>query len=342
MRQEEQCVGNRCVGASVENENTPLGPLSRGEGEEQCVSNRCVGASVGREETTPVPPFPRGTAEGASAGEAGGVQVYDGSFDGLLTLAARARAAGRVPEGVAREDAWQPGLLDAGERVATDSAAAQALGAELRDAVSRGAFRNVAYCWLAERMDGSVGSVGSDGSDSLDRRTIEYILLAFERGAGVDGFHAHAAVHAVHRAAGAVGGEIHRLAGLARFRELADGTLFAPIRPDHNVVCPLALHFRKRLPAERWVICDVRRGTGLHWNGTSFDTVEAGGAAAALFRDFDKEPGIFSADEPQYQAMWQTYFSTIAIRDRINPRLQRQYMPRRYWRELVEMPGRHF
>ena len=42
-------------------------------------------------------------------------------------------------------------------------------------------------------------------------------------------------------------------------------------------------------------------------------------------------------DEATYRACWQTYTRHIALENRRNPRLQRQFMPRRYWRHLTEM-----
>ena len=41
-------------------------------------------------------------------------------------------------------------------------------------------------------------------------------------------------------------------------------------------------------------------------------------------------------DEKLYQALWKTYFKAIAIKERRNPRKQRQDMPVRYWKYLTE------
>lgn len=70
-----------------------------------------------------------------------------------------------------------------------------------------------------------------------------------------------------------MGREIHRLKGLLRFRELADGTLWAPVEPDHQVLLPLAQHFRRRLPAERGIIHDLRRGIAIGWDAAAVDYI---------------------------------------------------------------------
>jgi probable DNA metabolism protein len=41
-------------------------------------------------------------------------------------------------------------------------------------------------------------------------------------------------------------------------------------------------------------------------------------------------------DEKLFQEMWKTYFKSIAIKERINPKLHKQNMPVRYWKHLTE------
>ena len=44
-----------------------------------------------------------------------------------------------------------------------------------------------------------------------------------------------------------------------------------------------------------------------------------------------------SEREKEYQQLWKTFFQTIAIEERKNPRLQMQFMPKKYWKDLVEL-----
>ena len=44
----------------------------------------------------------------------------------------------------------------------------------------------------------------------------------------------------------------------------------------------------------------------------------------------------YSEDEEYYQKLWQGFFDNIAIKNRNNPGLQRQLMPKRYWKYLIE------
>ena len=44
-----------------------------------------------------------------------------------------------------------------------------------------------------------------------------------------------------------------------------------------------------------------------------------------------------SDEEQKYQELWSSFFKTIAIKERTNQRLQMQYLPKKYWQDLVEL-----
>jgi probable DNA metabolism protein len=82
--------------------------------------------------------------------------------------------------------------------------------------------------------------------------------------------------------------------------------------------------------AEPWLIHDCRRGLGLfaqgrHWR---LETIETG------------QPLIHAEGEKKYQQLWRTFFTEIAIPERRNPQLQKQFLPMKYWRYLVEMENK--
>ncbi|MFW6294603.1 MAG: DUF4130 domain-containing protein, partial [Halanaerobium sp.] len=37
--------------------------------------------------------------------------------------------------------------------------------------------------------------------------------------------------------------------------------------------------------------------------------------------------------------LWKSFFSAVSIKNRLNPKLQRQFMPKKYWKYLIEKPG---
>ena len=48
------------------------------------------------------------------------------------------------------------------------------------------------------------------------------------------------------------------------------------------------------------------------------------------------DESLMAEDETLFQQMWKVYFKSMTIKERINPKLHRQNMPRRFWRYLTE------
>ncbi len=240
--------------------------------------------------------------------------IYDGTFEGLLTALAALTDLGEEPASLtARNDALS--LFGEPVSIATDSARASAFLARIRKGVSEEAARRVVRVGMADRV-------------AAEMPLYRFICIALERGAEVLSYHAHSDVRAVNEIAASVSREIHRLKGLLRFRELEDGRLWAPIAPDHNVSAAVAQHFRRRMPGERWTIHDVARRLAVGWDGRNW-----------TLRDHANPEEIrLSAREEDVQEWWRAFYREIAIRERHNPRLQAQNMPRRYWEYLVERP----
>ena len=95
---------------------------------------------------------------------------------------------------------------------------------------------------------------------------------------------------------------------------------------DGYVLQLLAGHFSTRLGNEKWIIHDLGRGKAAIY-------------APRLWRiaDFSLPEGIApSRREEAFRDLWKEYFHSIAVRSRENPRLQRQFMPKKYWKHLPE------
>lgn len=239
--------------------------------------------------------------------------VHDNSIDGRLSALAAALASSQTPAGILPDEGRQISLFSSDATVQTDESAARSLMHRIRSDISAEAVRQVMYVFLSELPN-------------LDLPLYFYLREGLIRGKEIDRWHANPHVKKVHEVSRKVGSEIHRLKGLLRFRELDDGTLWAPVEPDHQVLLPLAHHFRRRLPSERGIIHDLRRSVAMTWTK---DTV-----------DYIAPPDGFQTSENEtiVQQLWQTYFQSATIRERINPRLQRQCMPVRYWKWLTETP----
>lgn len=120
--------------------------------------------------------------------------------------------------------------------------------------------------------------------------------------------------------------EMDGMLGMVRFNKAPDGMYIAEIEPKYDVLDMLIGHFRGRYPNGTWAIIDVKRGYGVYYENykTHFVTVP--------------DPKSISAIAPpdQFTRMWKSYYDTMAIKERLNPRLLRRCLPVRYWKHLPE------
>lgn len=241
---------------------------------------------------------------------------YDGSPLGLLCAIADAIRRQEQPTLVV--GSAQEGLLFAGQihAVTTDEARADEVIAYFRRKASREAAHHLLYC-LAGPYEG------------MELQLLNYYRMGLKLGKALDRNHADADVHAVHQASRSVGHEIHRFKGLLRFRKLQDGLYWAPLEPDNDIINALAPHFRARLPDQRWMMHDLRRARAVVWDGTR---LHAESHPEALLKD-----NPVADDETEVRQLWQTFFKSVSIEGRRNPKLQARCMPTRYWRWLPEM-----
>ena len=165
------------------------------------------------------------------------------------------------------------------------------------------------------------------GVPRKEMKLLNYIRLGFIKGGQVSNFHGNPIVFEVQAAEKKVTFEVHRLAGLVRFSILEGDVLYAPIEPDHDILELLAPHFSDRYRKDTFMIHDLKRKKALvyavgEWYITQMTE-----------SDLPK----YAEDETDYRRLWKEYFEHIAIKERVNPRCQKNFMPVRYWKHLTEL-----
>jgi len=119
--------------------------------------------------------------------------------------------------------------------------------------------------------------------------------------------------------------EAHQYTGFVRFSDL-DGVLVGEIEPKNRVLPLLRPHFCGRYPQERFVLHDRTHTEALFH--------QPGRWAILTVEDFQMGP----ADETElaYGTMWRSFYDTIAIEGRYNPKCRMTHMPKRYWGMMTE------
>lgn len=255
------------------------------------------------------------------------IYLHDGSLEGLLTAVALAVKSAEAVGGIYIEREYSPGLFDHLVPVATDREQAYRLFSYLRN------------------LGGSAARFAINGFLSEDREVglhlYHMVRECLVRGGRATELYSHSSIRYLEQLSRRVNLEAHRLIGLIRFRVLADELLYAPIEPDCNVLGHCARHFIARFGDRRWLLHDIRRDLALYWNGEgeSLESVAVEpGFTAYVRRHGDVAETHLGEGELRYREMWRSFHTVIANKDRENRRLQRQLMPRRYWKYLIEVP----
>lgn len=125
-----------------------------------------------------------------------------------------------------------------------------------------------------------------------------------------------------------VGNEAHKLKGFLRFKELNNEIYYGVINPTNNVIEILSQHFKKRLKNEYWIIQDEKRNIYALYNKKEI----------LYIKDENLEKNLqINKKEEVMEDLWKTYFKTTAIKERKNLRCQQNFMPKKYWKNIIEM-----
>jgi len=249
------------------------------------------------------------------------VLVYDGSFPGFLCALAEALnlARAKAPVPPIRARGREAGLFNESVEARRDDARAASLWRRLSRKLGEERMRTCleAFCSDFEGKETALAAV---------------IARAAAAGPAVFDDLNDPATLLVAKAARRAGAQAQLISGLVRFAELADGSWYAPIEPDCDVLPLVAEHFAARYADMAFAIHDRRRGTAL---------VHEPGAACALVEGFEFAGGeggaALSPRELELREGWRGYFASVSIAQRENRKLQASHMPKKYWRFLPEM-----
>lgn len=169
-----------------------------------------------------------------------------------------------------------------------------------------------------------------DGNKADDIYRVIAAGLACPEGDSIMNHLAYDPVRRVFKNSRRVWNEAHHYKEFLRFHELKNGVLFGRISPKYPILSLIAVHFADRLPEENFMIYDdVSKQAVLHipnspWILVSGKEVEE----FALLQ--------YSDCEMEYQALWQNFFRSIAIKERESQKRQGTMLPLRFRSHMTE------
>jgi len=247
--------------------------------------------------------------------------LYDNTFEGLLTCIFDAFYRKQFPEKIVSESTQLP-LFSETYTVISDTEKAERVLSGLQKKLSKSAVQMLFVCFLSEMKE-------------IPALIFNYMRKALVSEKSIELNFADNDVLELSKIYKKVQREAERMRQFVRFQKTADGIFFAVFEPVYNVL-PLAFeHFEDRFADQRWIVYDLKRGYGLYYDLEKTETVR--------FENLEISPqtGQLSLDkldkyELAFQQLWKDYFKSISIKERLNPKLHRQNMPKRFWKFLTE------
>lgn len=237
--------------------------------------------------------------------------VTDGTFEGILTAVFEAYKNKEEPDAITLGGDFQLALGARMREITTDPEKSDRVWRGVQNKISEKSLEDLYRAYLSEHPQ-------------VGLYIYRYIRLGLKLGRKVEGYLQHPDVQAVHDLSRRVANEAHLFLGILRFRKLKNGIFYACYEPDNNITQLIAGHFAGRLSDQAWIIHDRKRDIMALYNGEEL-------VFATGLPPLDGE----TCDE-EYETLWKRYFSVIAIESRRNPKLQRAFMPVKYWKHVIE------
>lgn len=246
---------------------------------------------------------------------------FDNTFEGLLTAVFDAFNRKQFPDKLITENENIP-LFTEVFSVITDTSKSERVLSGLHKKISKSAIHMLFTCFLAENTE-------------VSTRIFNYIRKAFGATKSIELNFADPDVLELSKIYKKVQREAEKMRQFIRFQKTGDDIFFAVFEPIYNVLPISAEFFEDRFADQQWIIYDVKRHYGLYYNLEKTEIVTFENLNVSL-ADGKLSPELLNEKEADFQQLWKLYFKSAAIKERINPKLQRQHMPRRFWKYLTE------
>lgn len=245
---------------------------------------------------------------------------YDGTFAGFLTCVDDSRRNHLIP--CAFTTPADPRLsLFPVRRVETDRQRATAVYQSIRRDISPQAQELTALAFLTCMKE-------------REKAICAFLRLGRQIGPGVTQWMTDDRVEPLLKAVQYLKNEAHLFKGFIRFAEYP-GFLASEIEPKNRVLPLLRGHFCGRYNTENFLIYDKTYHEILFHRSGPYQ----GKQSSKIVPVTDLQLPETDEREQAWQALWKTFYDTIAIKGRYNPKRRMSNVPKRYWNNMTELKG---
>lgn len=241
--------------------------------------------------------------------------LYDGSFEGLLTTIFYAYAD-KEDSLLTKNSCYTPNLLWQPQQVITENDKFERVYSSIQTKLSLSILSTIYYLYLSE----------AGGFENL---ILDYLKLCYRYGPSINLAKNNDTIIQVDTLYRKVSHEAHRFTGFVRFNEISPLCFYAQIEPDHNILPLLSNHFTTRFSDQNFIIHDLKRHTALVYDR------EHVYLQILTKKDSDTLENLQISDP--FQTLFKSFYDSVTIKERINPRRQKGFVPTRYWKHLAEM-----
>lgn len=245
--------------------------------------------------------------------------TYDGSLEGLLTAVFSAYEYREQPVDIAQSKNLQLRLGQEVRDIATDEEKALRVYKSINASYGAEVFNTIKTASL---------------SDEPRTGTIVYRFIRLltdkkpARARLLDNF-SHPEIIQLQQLNRSVYNERHYIMQFLRFEHLDNDVWFATCNPKASIVPLIMDWFSARFNTQAFIIYDEIHDIAGVYEGKEWYLVRS---------DAMTLPGC-AEDEHAMQTAWRRFYDTIAVESRYNPELRRQFMPKRFWKNITEMQG---
>ena len=241
--------------------------------------------------------------------------LYDGSFSGYLTAIFYAYPQKETVQ-IFKEQTYSPYLLSTPQFIPTEEDKAERVSDSILSKLSFSTLDHLYQLFLCEE----------DGADTLG---LNYLKLCYRYGDSINLAKNNDCIRKVDLSCKRVWTEVHRFLGFIRFKEIAPLTFYAAIEPDHNILPLMMGHFKERFSDQNFIIHDQKRHAAM-----IYDQKEI----YIRYLSLEESLSLAKAEiSDRFEDLFKTYYNATTIEARKNPRLQNSWMPKRYYKHLVEV-----
>ena len=249
------------------------------------------------------------------------IYVYDNTFEGLLTAVFEGYVQKHWQAQIMTDIEYTPQLFALKYIVETNADKASRVWKGLLAKMEKSERSLLVKCFLSELPQ-------------REEIIYQYIQYALRSHQNIARDYGNKYVLELAQIVKMVGREKHRMEAFVRFQKLGDGTYYAVVEPDFNVLPLIASHFKRRYADQRWIIYDIKRKYGI-----AYDLEKV----TQITMNFDSENitaenvvAAYDVEEELYQTLWKAFFNSVNIKERKNMKLHLRSMPHRYWKYLTE------